>query len=157
MRLYHGSNVDFDKIDLAKCRPNKDFGQGFYLTDIRSQAESMAVRRCEFEETGNPIVQEYEFDEHLIDSQELNVKVFDGVSQEWAEFILMNRMAHGVRKHDYDIVVGPVADDGVVFQLNLYMQRLITMETLIKELTFSHLNNQYFFGTERAIHQLKRV
>lgn len=157
MRLYHGSNVDFDKINLAKCRPNKDFGQGFYLTDIRSQAEVMAVRCCEFEETGNPIVQEYEFDEHLIDSQELNVKIFDGVSQEWAEFILMNRMAHGVRKHYYDIVVGPVADDGVVFQLNLYMQRLITMDTLIKELTFSHLNNQYFFGTERAIQQLKRV
>lgn len=157
MRLYHGTNVDFDKIDLAKCRPNKDFGQGFYLTDIRSQAEAMAVRRCEFEETENPIVQEYEFDEHLIDSQEINVKVFGGVSQEWAEFILTNRMAHGVRKHDYDIVVGPVADDGVVFQLNLYMQRLITMETLIKELTFSHLNNQYFFGTERAIQQLKRV
>lgn len=123
MRLYHGSNVDFDKIDLAKCRPNKDFGQGFYLTDIRSQAEAMSVRRCEFEETGNPIVQEYEFDEHIIDSQEVKVKIFDGVSQEWAEFIL----------------------------------RLITMETLIKELTFSHLNNQYFFGTERAIQQLKRV
>lgn len=157
MRLYHGSNVDFDKIDLAKCRPNKDFGQGFYLTDIRSQAAAMAVRRCEFEETGNPIVQEYEFDEHMIDSQEVKVKIFDGVSQEWAEFILMNRMAHGDRKHDYDIVVGPVADDGVVFQLNLYMQRLITMETLIKELTFTHLNNQYFFGTERAIQQLKRV
>lgn len=157
MRLYHGSNVDFDKIDLAKCRPNKDFGQGFYLTDIRSQAAAMAVRRCEFEETGNPIVQEYEFDEHIIDSQEVKVKIFDGVSQEWAEFILMNRMAHGDRKHDYDIVVGPVADDGVVFQLNLYMQRLITMEMLIKELTFSHLNNQYFFGTERAIQQLKRV
>lgn len=157
MRLYHGSNIDFDKIDLAKCRPNKDFGQGFYLTDIRSQAEAMAVRRCEFEETGTPIVQEYEFDERLIRGQEFKCKVFNGVSQEWAEFILMNRMAHGVRKHDYDIVVGPVADDGVVFQLNLYMQRLITMDTLVKELTFSHLNNQYFFGTERAIQQLKRV
>lgn len=157
MRLYHGSNIDFDKIDLAKCRPNKDFGQGFYLTDIRSQAEAMAVRRCEFEESGTPIVQEYEFDERLIHCQELRCKVYSGVSQEWAEFILMNRMAHGVRKHDYDIVVGPVADDGVVFQLNLYMQRLITMDTLVKELTFSHLNNQYFFGTERAIQHLKRV
>ena len=157
MKLYHGSNVDFDKIDLAKCRPNKDFGQGFYLTDIRPQAEAMAVRRCEFEESGTPIVQEYEFDERLIHCHELRCKVYSGVSQEWAEFILMNRMAHGVRKHDYDIVVGPVADDGVVFQLNLYMQRLITMDTLVKELTFSHLNNQYFFGTERAIQHLKRV
>lgn len=136
MRFYYGSNADFDKIDLAKCRPNKDFGQGVYLADIRSQTEAMAVRRCEFEETGIPIVQEYELDEHQFDSQEVKVKVLDGVSQEWAEFILMNRMAYGVRKHDYDIVVGPMADDGMVFQLNLYMQRLITMETLIKELTF---------------------
>lgn len=35
MILYHGSNVAIDKIDLAKCRPYKDFGKGFYLTDIR--------------------------------------------------------------------------------------------------------------------------
>lgn len=33
MILYHGSNIAIDVIDLSKCRPNKDFGQGFYLTD----------------------------------------------------------------------------------------------------------------------------
>ena len=32
MILYHGTNVEFDVIDLAKSKPNKDFGQGFYLT-----------------------------------------------------------------------------------------------------------------------------
>lgn len=157
MKLYHGTNTDFDKIKLSCCRPNKDFGQGFYLTDIRSQAEAMAVRRCEFEETGVPIVQEYEFDENILTNGELNVQKFEGVSIEWAEFILMNRMAKGQRMHNYDIVVGPVADDGVVFQLNLYMQHLITIEALVKELTYSQLNNQYFFGTERTIQCLKRL
>ena len=39
-------------ILLSKCRPNKDFGRGFYLTDIRNQAEAMANRRCEFEGEG---------------------------------------------------------------------------------------------------------
>ena len=34
MILYHGSNLEIDVIDLNKCRPNKDFGKGFYLTDI---------------------------------------------------------------------------------------------------------------------------
>ena len=38
MRLYHGTNVDFSLIDLTKSNKYKDFGQGFYLTDIRSQA-----------------------------------------------------------------------------------------------------------------------
>ena len=157
MRLYHGTNNDFGEILLSRCRPNKDFGQGFYLTDIRSQAEAMAIRRCEFEEAGVPIVQEYEFDENMLTGNDLDVLRFDGVSAEWAEFILMNRMAKGRRMHNHDIVVGPVADDGVVFQLNLYMQRLITIDALVRELTYRQFNNQYYFGTERAIQQLRRV
>ena len=32
MLLYHGSNIDIKEIDLAMCRPYKDFGKGFYLT-----------------------------------------------------------------------------------------------------------------------------
>ena len=42
MILYHGSNIAIDVIDLSKCRPNKDFGQGFYLTDIKEQAVKMS-------------------------------------------------------------------------------------------------------------------
>ena len=30
MKLYHGSNMEIDKIDLSKCMPNKDFGCGFF-------------------------------------------------------------------------------------------------------------------------------
>ena len=44
VRLYHGSNVDIKEINLAMCRPYKDFGQGFYLTVLREQAEKMAKR-----------------------------------------------------------------------------------------------------------------
>ena len=44
MRLYHGSNIVIDSINLAMCRPYKDFGQGFYLTDLEEQAEKMAAR-----------------------------------------------------------------------------------------------------------------
>ena len=32
MILYHGTNQDFGDIDLTKSKPNKDFGQGFYLS-----------------------------------------------------------------------------------------------------------------------------
>ncbi len=44
MRLYHGSNVVIESINLAMCRPYKDFGKGFYLTDIEEQAKQMANR-----------------------------------------------------------------------------------------------------------------
>lgn len=117
----------------------------------------MAERRFAFESTGTPIVLQYEFDESGLSGEELLVRRFEGVSNEWADFILQNRMSKGKRAHDYDIVIGPVADDGVVLQLNLYMQRLITMDMLVRELTYHKLNNQYYFGTERAIKYLHRL
>ena len=39
MRLYYGSNIVIDNINLAMCRPYKDFGRGFYLTDIEEEAK----------------------------------------------------------------------------------------------------------------------
>ena len=38
-RLYHGSNQEIGEIDLSLGMPDKDFGQGFYLTHLRHQAE----------------------------------------------------------------------------------------------------------------------
>jgi len=45
MILYHGSNVVINKIDLSLGNPDKDFGKGFYLTDIKSQAQQMGIRK----------------------------------------------------------------------------------------------------------------
>ena len=72
MKLYHGTNVDFRQIDIAKSKAFKDFGQGFYLTDIRKQAEDWARKKSELL-GGNPVLQEYDFDEAVIASKELNV------------------------------------------------------------------------------------
>ena len=52
INLFHGTNVSFDTIELSRCRPYKDFGKGFYLTDIRSQAEEMAIRRTNISRGG---------------------------------------------------------------------------------------------------------
>lgn len=76
MRLYHGTNVDFDNIDLTKSRPNKYFGQGFYLSDNRWQAEELAPARVELT-GGEAIILQYDFDEALLDSGALRVKRFD--------------------------------------------------------------------------------
>lgn len=51
MKLYHGTNIDFSRILLSKCKPNKDFGCGFYLTNIRSQAQEMAINTLKRDET----------------------------------------------------------------------------------------------------------
>lgn len=41
MKLYHGSNIEIDTVDFEKCRPNKDFGKGFYLTTFKEQVQNM--------------------------------------------------------------------------------------------------------------------
>lgn len=157
MILYHGTNVDFEKIDVSKSKPYKDFGQGFYLTDIRSQAENMAKRK--FLAFGNEkVVQEYEFEESHLSDGSLNVKRFDEPNKEWAEFIYKNRQKTiPPYQHNYDIVIGPVADDGVAYLLSRYEEGSYTIEELARELKYKKLNIQYFFGTEKAINLLKRI
>jgi len=155
MKLYHGSNIVINDIDLSKGNPDKDFGRGFYLTDIKSQAEDMALRRCRFTGQGEPAVTIYDFDERCLESKDLKVLSFETPNREWANFILENRRSSRTGfTHDYDIVVGPIANDGVAFQLNRYIRGLIDMETLVKELAYRNLNRQYFFGTELAISKL---
>ena len=159
MTLYHGSNVAIEEIDLSMGMKDKDFGKGFYLTDIRSQAEEMAKRRTRIVGSGSPIITAYSFDESLLNSAELNVKIFpDEPTVEWAKFIDSNRHASKTGfSHDYDIIVGPVADDGVAFQLERYHEQIIDDETLARELTYRKLNRQYFFGTEKAISKLIKL
>lgn len=156
MKLYHGTNVDFNAIDLTKSNKYKDFGQGFYLTDIRIQAEELAAKKSRLF-GGFPIIQEYEFDESLLASDDLRVLKFDTPSIEWAEFIFRNRNRESKFSHDYDIVVGPIADDGVAYLLGRYEEGTLSIDELSKKLEYKKLNSQYFFGTENAIKYLKRL
>lgn len=81
MILYHGTNSDIAEIDLSKCAPNKDFGQGFYLTDISKQAEYMAIRRVKQSGDGKPVVIEYYFDELLLQDKTLRVRRFNSLGE----------------------------------------------------------------------------
>lgn len=156
MKLYHGTNVDFNAIDLTKSNKYKDFGQGFYLTDIRIQAEELAAKKSRLF-GGFPVIQEYEFDESLLASDDLRVLKFDAPSTEWAEFIFRNRNRESKFSYDYDIVVGPIADDGVAYLLGRYEEGTLSIDELSKKLEYKKLNSQYFFGTEKSIKYLKRL
>ena len=107
MKLYHGSNTAIARIDLARCKPYKDFGQGFYLTEIEEQAVQMA-RRTAAIYGGEPVVTAFGFDEAAaIADGALSVKRFAEPDQEWALFVMANRSREGAHPvHDYDIVIG---------------------------------------------------
>ena len=156
MKLYHGSNMRVEKPDLQRSKPFKDFGQGFYLSAEEQQARDQAISKVDQMKTGEPIVSRFLFDETLLTSEDLRVKIYDDYSVEWAEFVLMNRNNKIVQpSHDYDIVYGPIADDGVNYQLRRYWGGVISLSRLIEELKYARgITFQYFFGTERALKTL---
>lgn len=160
LKLYHGSNVTIEKIDLCRSRKGKDFGCGFYLNPDKSQALEMAVRTARRLQEGEPIVNAYLFDENLLADKDtpLSVKVFEEYSKEWAEFVMMNRRnMTSTPAHPYDIVIGPIADDTVGLQMRRFMLGYIDIDRMIEELRFHKPAVQYFFGTEKAISYLRVV
>ena len=164
MILYHGSNTKICEIELNKCKPYKDFGKGFYCTTIKKQAEFMAERVVK-RQGGIKTVNIYELDEKIFEDKELNIKKFDKPSKEWATFILNNRdrnfdfTSNKESNFDnkYDLVIGPVADDDIIVLFRTFVNGLIDIDTLIKELTYKELTDQYSFHTEKSLKYLKEV
>lgn len=154
IKLYHGTNTTFDKVELDECLPYKDFGRGFYLTTIRTQALARAKNKCNFE-GGAPTILAYQFDEKELAN--LNVKYFEKPTEEWANFIFANRNKRNKKMHNYDIVIGPVADDGVIASIRLYETKVIDLAEFVKRLEYAHPNIQYAFCTERAIALLQKI
>ncbi|WP_297702090.1 DUF3990 domain-containing protein [uncultured Fibrobacter sp.] len=154
MNLFHGSNCDIKNIDLAMCKPYKDFGQSFYLTTILTQAREMARKVAE-RFGGNPVVNEFIFDDNDLSS--LKVKVFPEPNQEWAEFVMANRSRTISHPADqYDLIVGPVANDDIATLFRTFDLGVIKIDELVQGLKSRKLNNQYAFRTERAIAFLQK-
>lgn len=160
MKLYHGSDILIEKIDLEKSKPFKDFGKGFYLSAEYEQAWEMAKQRINQKQgAGTPIVTTFEFDESVLTGRELKVLTWDDYNIEWVEFVIRNRdrkLPHPW--HDYDLVFGPIADDGVSYQIRRYQAGYLTIEQLIEELKYEGgITFQYFFANEKAISKLTRI
>ena len=157
MRLYHGSNEDIETIDLERGLKYKDFGKGFYLTPDRTTAIRMAQKKARLF-GGTPTLITYDMSESAFSSG-LRVKIFPEVAcVEWFLFIDANRDRRRVHPiHDYDIVIGPIADDGVVLQLTNYREGLYSPEQAAQLLQDKYLDQQYYFGTERALKFLHKT
>ena len=159
MRLYHGSNTAFREVDLSLCRPNKDFGQGFYLAPDRIAAERMA-RRTVRRFGGKAYLMTFEFDEGAL--VDVPVKRFPGPSEEWAMFVMANRRQQTAavdhnRDNKYGMVVGPVANDDLALLFRQFELGLVTVEMLVREMQFKQLTFQYSFHTPLAVSSLKFV
>ena len=156
MILYHGSNQPIHEIRLSEGKKYKDFGQGFYTTHIKEQAVYWSRRIAE-RFGGVPVVTEFEFDLQSAVSAGWKVKQFEKPDREWALFVMANRRQDGNEfHHDYDIVIGPVADDRMARLFGLYDMEIIDLDAVVAGLIYKDLNSQYFFATEQSLKYIIR-
>ena len=146
MILYHGSNMIVSEPEIRMTKHTKDFGWDFYTTEIRLQAEQWAYRRAAF--GGEASISAYEYTEN----PELKIKVFDGLSNEWLDFIAMCRSGG---THPYDIVKGPMANDEIWDHVRDYLDGRMPKEVFMAYAKFKRVTQQTTFHTMQALATLK--
>jgi hypothetical protein len=150
MILFHGSNRDFSKVDLAMAKGRRDFGKGFYTTTIKEQAQQWGYNM--FNRLGGDGIFLYEFE--FSPSGDLLSKQFPGIADEWFDFILANRTL-GDLQHNFDFIQGPVANDKTFLTITGFIDGIFSREEAMQRLRFSKSNDQVSLHTERAIAMLK--
>lgn len=138
MTVYHGSCTSVEHPKIIKGRNTKDFGPGFYCTIIREQAERWAKRY------DTPTVCSYTV---RLDTR-LKILEFREMTEEWLDFIISCR--HGV-PHDYDIVIGAMANDQIYNFIADYIDGIITREQFWAMAKFKYPTHQINFCSAQAL------
>ena len=137
--LYHGSNVAVERPQILVSGFYKDFGYGFYCTNIEKQARKWAMTK-----KGNSIVSIFSYHTR----EDLKVLSFPTMTDEWLDFVVDCR--RGI-KHDYDIVEGPMADDQIWDYVEDFMEGSISREAFWVLAKFKHPTHQIVFCTQKTL------
>ena len=148
MLIYHGGTDRIEKPVIHASLASRDFGAGFYCTDIREQAEKWARRQGRIRKQP-AILSIYEFD---LDGakQNLNCKLFTDYTVEWLEMIIKCRK-DPFFVHGHDIVYGKIANDDVGETVQAVIDNLMPLNFALQKLAFMPANNQYCFCTEKSL------
>lgn len=165
--LYHGTASEISHVNVGLGRGRKDFGKGFYMAVSKKQAVGMmhkkyreVVRRSKGKKEENFTERLYEvvLSEEILKT--LSVKIFEYADAEWLDFILMCREQGGV-PHNYDLVIGPTADDDTALCLKAYWEGLYgkvgssdAKRILLNNLETENLGIQYFIGKQEVADKL---
>lgn len=142
MKLFHGSYVSVETPFVKSGRKKVDFGQGFYLTKLREQAESWAITVSERKGRNTiPILSSYLLDYESIPLENYRIKIFESYNLEWLEYVADCRKG-GTKQLLYDIVEGGVANDNVIDTVEDYEQGIITAEQALGQLKYKKVNHQ---------------
>lgn len=138
MTVYHGGCESIETPEIRRGRNTKDFDTGFYCTIIKEQEQRWARRY------DTKIVSIYE----VMLNTKLKIKEFKELSEEWLDFIIACRSG---TIHDYDIVIGAMADDQIYNYISDYMDGAITREQFWVLAKFKYPTHQIVFCTNEAL------
>ena len=136
--LYHGSYCEVKEPELAKCAKRKDFGQGFYLTTSKEQAESFL-------------------------KTSIAKAIATGTIEEGQKFGYISTFEFNLSEN-LEIHIFENADDATNATLTAYLAGAFGIagdkeadDFCIRQLLPNKLKDQYCFKTEAAIKCLKFV
>lgn len=139
MQIFHGSNIYVEKPRIIVNGHYKDFGYGFYCTNLERQAKRWAMSRKRAH-----IVNTYEYRK----SSDLHILSFPEMTDEWLDFIASCRSG---AEHTYDIVEGPMANDTIWDYVEDFARGQISREAFWVLAKFRYPTHQIVFCTDRAL------
>ena len=137
----HGSTSQVQNPEIRASKFHKDFGNGFYCTNLEAQAYRWAIR------FGVGFVNFYDYNP----KSELRILSFPKMTEEWLDFIAVCR--NGVT-HEYDIVDGPMANDEVYNYVADFLSGAITRAAFWELVKFRYPTHQICFHTEKALESI---
>ena len=144
MKVYHGGYVAVEMPQIFKSRFPKDFGEGFYCTESKQQAVRWASRY------DTPVVSVYKY----TPDKNLKMLVFKEMTEEWLDFIVDSRSG---KKHNFDIVIGAMANDQIYNYISDFVDGILTREQFWALAKFKYPTHQICFCNRKALKTLQFI
>lgn len=161
--LYHGSDCIVSNPDINKCRPNKDFGKGFYLTSDRKQAIKFAKLVARRNNSSKGYLNVF-----YLEKLFTNACCFEDCDEDWLLCVIGNReerfKEYSNKWNKWDVIIGKIADDDTARTINAYLVGAYgkvgskkATETAISMLLPNNLKDQICFKSNRSLKLLKYI
>ena len=143
--LYHTGFQIIREPDIRAGRKNADFGQGFYLSADREFSKRWARERAGLTTYLNCFV---------FDPEGLRIRHFSR-DPEWFDYIYANRAGQEDALREYDVIVGPIANDTIYDTWGITTSGLIRRDQALALLSEGPVYEQTVIKTERALSALR--
>ena len=144
MKLYHGGYCKVENPKIFKGKFPKDFGTGFYCTELDDQAIRWARRY------DTAVVSVFEY----IPDENLKILMFKEMTEEWLDFVVRCRSG---KSHKFDVIIGAMANDQIFNYISDFINHIITREQFWALAKFKYPTHQICFCTKKALNCLKFV